>query len=195
MGFGPGYKDRVMLRTLPLTRALVASGLVVASTLAVAGQGRPKPVVAALVETNGIHAGVPTRVALKVTLPEDLHVQANKPRDPLLIPTVLTITPPAGVTVTDITYPVAKDFQLQGQSTPLLVFDHEFVVGATVTVAASAAAGEISMPARLRYQACNSSTCFAPATEQAAWTLNVVPKATATPKQHADVFGALAKAR
>ena len=31
------------------------------------------------------------RAALRVVLPEGLHTQSNKPRDPLLIPTVLTI--------------------------------------------------------------------------------------------------------
>ena len=35
----------------------------------------------------------------KVSLPEGLHTQSNKPRDPLLIPTELTIDAPAGVTV------------------------------------------------------------------------------------------------
>ena len=38
-------------------------------------------------------------------LPEDVHVQAHKPRDPSLIPTVLTLEAPPGVTVDAINYP------------------------------------------------------------------------------------------
>ena len=40
--------------------------------------------------------GGQVRAALKVSLPEGLHTQSNKPRDPTLIPTVLTIDPHRG---------------------------------------------------------------------------------------------------
>ena len=60
---------------------------------------RPKADVTPLTEAAGARGGTTARVALKVSLPEGLHTQSNKPRDPLLIPTELTIDAPAGVTV------------------------------------------------------------------------------------------------
>src|SRR5262249_32915165 len=55
------------------------------------------------------------RVALKVSLPEGLHTQSDKPRDPNLIPTVLTIEAPEGVTVQEIVWPPATDLKQEGQ--------------------------------------------------------------------------------
>ena len=42
-------------------------------------------------------AGSTARVALRVSLPEGFHIQSNQPRDPTLIPTVLSVEPPPGV--------------------------------------------------------------------------------------------------
>ena len=55
---------------------------------------RPRATVVALAERTTTGAGQTARLALKVSLPEGLHTQSNKPRDPLLIPTELTSTRP-----------------------------------------------------------------------------------------------------
>jgi len=46
---------------------------------------RPKADVTPLVERPTTPAGKIVRAALRVSLPEGLHTQSNKPRDPLLI--------------------------------------------------------------------------------------------------------------
>ena len=79
--------------------------------------------------------GGPVRLALKVSLPEGLHTQSNKPRDATLIPTVLTIDAPAGVTVDEIVYPAAVDLKQEGLDEPLVVFEREFLIGVQVTLA------------------------------------------------------------
>ena len=104
------------------------------------------------------------RVALQVTLPEGYHVQSNKPRDPSLIPTVLTVDAPAGVTVAEVVFPAPVDTKLVGVDQPLAVFERKFAIGVRLSVANTVAPGEIDVPARLRYQACNDTTCFAPTT-------------------------------
>jgi cytochrome c biogenesis protein CcdA/DsbC/DsbD-like thiol-disulfide interchange protein len=152
---------------------------------------RPKADVTPVVESDGVAAGATVRVALQVSLPEGLHVQSDAPRDPTLIPTLLSVEPPAGVTVDEIVYPQAQDFTMAGQAEPLAVFDRVFTVGARLTIASSVPAGDLAVPARLRYQACNDQMCFAPATADAQWTLRVVPAATRTSRQHQDVFTGL----
>src|SRR2546427_6219864 len=82
---------------------------------------RPKAEATPLVETDGVHAGSSARVALRVSLPEGVHVQADRPRDPSLTPTILALEPPAGIAVAEIVYPEPTELKL-GQQQPLVVF-------------------------------------------------------------------------
>jgi thioredoxin:protein disulfide reductase len=163
---------------------VVCGALLVAST-ASAQIRRPRAEVTPLVEHESVAAGAPLRAALKVALPEGLHTQSNKPRDPLLIPTELTIDAPATITVDEIVWPPSTDFVVAGQDKPLAVFEHEFAIGVALKVAANAPAGDITVPVKLRYQACDATICYAPATAQSQWT---VKTGTAGARQHADVF-------
>jgi thiol-disulfide isomerase/thioredoxin len=117
-------------------------------------------------------AGGKVVVTLKVKLPPDVHVQANKPRDPALIPTVLTIDAPEGVSVEKITYPAPSDFMQAGQSKPLAVLGPEFSVDVQLALGA-ASTGVLTIPARLRYQACDATLCYVPVTATTQWTVKV----------------------
>jgi thiol:disulfide interchange protein len=114
-------------------------------------------------------------VALKVSLPEGLHTQSNTPRDPNLIPTVLTVDAPAGVTVDEIVFPASTDLKQAGADQPLAVFEQTFAIGVQLSLAATVAAGDVVVPAQLRYQACDANLCYAPANAEVQWTLHVVP--------------------
>jgi DsbC/DsbD-like thiol-disulfide interchange protein len=162
--------------------------LIVPGAHANAQPSRPKADATPIVETDGVHAGSAVRLALRVALPEGVHVQSDKPRDPSLIPTSLTLDPPAGMTVTDIAFPRPTDLTLAGQKEPLAVFEQTFVVGIRVALDRGLMPGEVAVPARLRYQACDASFCFTPARENVKWTLRVVPAGTPTPAQFHEVF-------
>jgi thiol:disulfide interchange protein DsbD len=148
-----------------------------------------------LVERDAVAGGQTVRAALQVALPEGFHVQSDAPRDPTLIPTVLTVSPPEGVTVTEIVYPPSVDLRQVGIDQPLAVFERVFPIGVQLTVPRSVTGGEIVVAARLRYQACNDTTCFAPTTADAEWRLRVAPAAARSPRQHADVFDRIAFGR
>src|SRR5262245_59814702 len=152
---------------------------------------RPRAEVTPLVETNGAHAGGPVRVALKVTLPEGLHTQSNKPRDPLFIPTEVFVEPPAGVTFDEIVWPPSTDLKQEGQDQPPNVFEHEFAIGVRLTLAASVPLGDLAVPVRLRYQACDATLCYPPATAETQWAVRVVSASTTVAAEHADVFKAI----
>ena len=147
-------------------------------------QSRPKADVVPLV-------GQGARVALKVSLPEGLHTQSNKPRDPLLIPTELTIDAPAGVTVKEIVWPPSTDLKQAGQDQPLAVFEQTFAIGVQLAIAPGAAAGKLIVPAHLRYQACDANLCYPPATANVEWTLDIVAGAITTAASD-PVFGTIA---
>ncbi|MEO8677898.1 MAG: protein-disulfide reductase DsbD domain-containing protein [Vicinamibacterales bacterium] len=126
-----------------------------------------------VVETSPVRPGAAAELALKVKLPIDVHVQSDKPRDPNLIPTVLTLEAPAGVKVESITYPKASDLKQKSGGPPLAVFGSEFTINVKVSVAATIGEGDLTLPAKFRYQACNESLCFPPATATTQWTLKV----------------------
>ena len=173
----------------PRSRAgLVAVACLLTSYGIGAQMQRPQATVLPIVETSGVHPGTTARVVLKVSLPGSLHVQSNRPRDPLLIPTVLTIEPPDGVVLSGTAYPRAIDLKQEGQAEPLAVFENTFAVGAELAIAANTPPGSLRVPARLRYQACDDKLCYPPATAQVEWTLQIVPSATALTRGHADVF-------
>jgi thiol:disulfide interchange protein DsbD len=148
----------------------------------------PRATVTTLLEGDGVAAGSSARVALKVVLPEGLHANSNKPRDESLIPTVLTVTPPEGITVAEIVYPQPSDLNQRGVPQPLSVYEREFLIGVRLDVAPGTPAGEMTVPAGFRYQACDETMCYIPVRAQVEWKLRVVPAGTRIAPANADAF-------
>jgi thiol:disulfide interchange protein DsbD len=164
---------RVFVRTSSLRGALVA--LIIGTSAAVplvAQSQRPRAEVTAFAEPRAVDATT-TRVGLKVSVPEGLHTQSNKPRDPNLIPTELNVDVPEGVSVDEIVWPPATDLKQVGQDQPLAVFEREFLVGVRLHLASPPKSGELKIPGSLRYQACDANLCYAPATARFEWTVPV----------------------
>jgi thioredoxin:protein disulfide reductase len=174
-------------------RALIATiaVLLASSQIAVAQLRGVKADLTPLVESETV-AGSPVRAALQVRIPDRFHVQSDAPRDPTLIPTVLTVDAPEGIKVTEIVFPEASEFAQIGQAQPLLVFEHEFAIGVQFDVAATMPAGRINVPGRLRYQACDDKLCYAPVTADVVWPLTIVKGGAQSPRNHAEVFNAIA---
>ena len=177
-GVGTSPSVRASLRVIRFRRVTVMrrSLLVLAFVLLAAGVARAqfRGVTAALapvVAQPAAHAGDRVRVAVTVTLPPEFHVQSNTPRDPSLIPTVLTLE---GAEVVEVVYPPARDFKMVDIPVPLAVYPHEFAVGAEIALPRNAAPGSLPIKGRLRYQACNDRVCFAPTNADVAWTIDVV---------------------
>ena len=127
------------------------------------------------VEQQAIQPGQTVTLVLGVELPENMHVQSDEPRDPFVIPTLLTFTLPEGVTVEEITYPESTDWLLEGWDEPLAVFEHEFTIAVRLSLDADVSPGEIVVAGSLLYQACDDRVCFAPATAAVEWRMRVEP--------------------
>lgn len=156
-----------------MKRFLALAFVILASVVAGAQPSRPKAELTPLVE-GPARAGATVRLALKVTVPEGLHTQSNKPRDPLLIPTTIKIDPPADVRVDEIVWPPAIDLKQLTADQPLAVFEREFLIGVTAAIAKTEPAGDIRVPGKLRYQACDVNLCYPPVTADVSWTVHVV---------------------
>jgi thioredoxin:protein disulfide reductase len=178
----------------PLDRRLgillfIAVLIIAAGAVGRAQLRRPTAGVVPLLESENAPAGSTIRAALQVSLPEGLHVQSNAPRDPLLIPTVLTIEPPAGVSVDEIVYPPTTDLKQIGSDQPLAVFEREFTVGVRFSVSRDVRPADVKVPGHLRYQACDSEMCYPPATAEAEWTMHIVAAGSAVAHgAHSEIF-------
>jgi DsbC/DsbD-like thiol-disulfide interchange protein len=184
--------EELLARSLAVVIAVVG---VVATYVDSAAQVRPAATVNVVVDADGVRPGASARVALRVSLPDGVHVQSNRPRDPLLIASTVTPTLPEGVSLVETVFPPAVDFRQSGASEPLSVFDQTFVIGLKLAVAPSVAPGDVNVPIRFRYQACNDRTCFAPLREEIATVLHVVPAGVTPRPQFGDLFAALHFAR
>ncbi|MEO8680150.1 MAG: thioredoxin family protein [Vicinamibacterales bacterium] len=175
-----------------MTGILVAACVLLATVTGVA-QSRKVPLdLAPLVGSDGTPAGTEARLALGVGLPDGFHVQSNQPKDPNLIPTVLTIEAPPGWSVAEVVFPPAVDLKQEGSPEPLKVLEQHFNIGVRLTTAAGTPPGDVVVPARLRYQACNDKMCFAPTTVPVQWTLHMVAAGAAVTPANADIFGKIA---
>ncbi len=174
-------------------RGLVAVLMVVLALPAVASaQLRRIPAEIEPIVESAAPAGGAVRAALAVTLPEGFHVQSNKPRDASLIATEVMVDAPAGIEVREVVFPDAEDFVQEGLPEPLLVFDRVFTIGVQLAVAPGTPAGDVVVPVRLRYQACDDKMCYAPSNARAEWTIPVVATGTNVTPQRADVFAGIA---
>ena len=154
--------------------------------------GPPPAEVTSLLATEGVQAGTTVRAAIRVSLPDGLHTNANKPRDPLLIPIVLTVDPPTGVSVEEIVYPEPTDLAQQGIEELLAVYEQEFLIGVVLTTASDVPLGALVVPASLRYQACDERVCYAPTTVSSDWTLEIVSAGEAVTALETEAFATIA---
>ena len=178
------------MRQVPRVLLLVLTLAAVATPAA--QQGPPlTATLTPLVESDAIRAGSTVRLAMRVVLAPELHVQSNTPADPGFIATVLTVEPPAGMTVEELVYPAASELKQAGLDAPLSVYEHDFVIGVRLKVAPTVAPGTVVISARVRYQACNDRVCFRPITAVEPWVVRIVAADAAVTPQHQDVFAAI----
>jgi len=162
-----------MIRRRSIALPLLALLAVLAGASTPGAQARPKPELTPTADPARVRPGTSAKLRLKVALPEQIHIQSNKPRDEAFFPTALVLTLPPGLTVTSTTYPPAVDLKQEGQDAPLAVFEKTFTVTATVAVAASVKPGELVVPGRFDYQACDDKVCYRPIKTAVTWTLTV----------------------
>ena len=164
---------------MPKNRVVVAPLCFLVASLSLSGVSasaqlrQPTAELTPTVEQRTTQPGQTVTLVLRVELPENIHVQSDEPRDRFVIPTLLTVTPPEGVAVEEITYPEATDFILEGQEEPLAVFGHEFTIDVRLALEADLSPGEIVVPGSLLYQACDDRVCFVPATAAVEWHMDV----------------------
>jgi len=99
-------------------------------------------------------------------IPSGLHVQSSKPLDKFLIPTKLEIEAPQGVKVSAPMYPRAVMRNLKFSKGRVAVYEGRAQIRFNVAIPANFNGNSAELKGRLRFQACNDESCFAPVTRE-----------------------------
>ncbi|MEI6914023.1 MAG: cytochrome c biogenesis protein CcdA, partial [Armatimonadota bacterium] len=138
-----------------------------------------------------IAPGETTRVAFRLKVLKNYHIQSNKPTDPALIPTELAVKAPAGIIVSDISYPAPRMESFEfAQGKKYAVFADGAVIVADVAASKSANPGLLDIRATLSYQGCNQQQCYPPQEATAAVRIGIGTKSS--PPENDDYFTASA---
>jgi thiol:disulfide interchange protein DsbD len=102
-----------------------------------------------------------SQAVAEVTIAAGWHINAHEPRDAFLIPTTLDVSPPQGQTTGAVNWPSPVERTLAfSPGKPLLLYEGTVKLTAPLTGSGGAA----PLQARLRFQACNDTTCLPPRT-------------------------------
>jgi len=177
-------------RSSHYTIALLALVVLCAPRAAVAQRGPTRIELTPGYETDATHPGARYRMVVDVQLDEGYHVNSEAPLDPFLIPTELYVAQPEGFTVAALAYPEAIPFDQIG-NIQLVVFEERFRIGVAVDVSEDVAPGAYVLPARLKYQSCDESTCYAPTSADFEFRVVVAPASQALGPPREDLFAGL----
>ena len=134
------------------------------------------------------HPGSRGFIAVEAKIQEGWHINSNAPLDEYLIPTVLELTPPAGVIVERIIYPEADLVKLDLSSEKMSLYHGTVFFGAAIRIAGDAAPGAYEIGAVLRYQGCNNMLCLEPAGAVQRIPIRVGTSAETTALAREDIF-------
>ena len=141
---------------------------------------------------DGAHAGTTFQIAVKAQLDPGFHVNSNAPLESFLIATELSVDPPAGMELVELAWPEPIMLSQQGAEEPLAVFEETFVIGASLALDSGIPVGTYAVPGVLRYQACDETMCYLPATAELEFPVTVVPATHTVTATHTELFATLA---
>jgi DsbC/DsbD-like thiol-disulfide interchange protein len=137
---------------------VLASGLIFAQ--------RPVPkarVMAAPIDTITVKQGGSAPVQMQFEVAPGYHINSNKPKSELLLPTVVSLDVPTNVSVAKMAYPTGEELTFPfSPDEKLSVYTGDFTVKALVMAAKATPKGTYRVHGNLRYQACDNRACYPP---------------------------------
>lgn len=142
---------RLLLAALLLSGVTRAQGI-----LGMPGSAAAKGHVAYASEVTEVAAGKPVFIELRFHVDPGYHVNSHKPASEYLVPTALKLKDVPNIKVLEQEYPKGSAFRV-GEET-LDVYQGEFRVRLKIV----APKGQSTLNGTLRYQACDSQSCYPP---------------------------------
>ena len=153
-----------------------------------APQGEVK--VATFLSVDKLYPNSHFRLAVVIDVADHWHINANPANVEGLIPTTLTLQPPASIVVDRIVYPNGASTKVSWADNPVALYTGRAIIFAEGHVTADAKPGPLKLDGALRYQACNDSICVAPKNITVALETEIVPESQKPQPVHTDVFDA-----
>lgn len=120
---------------------------------------RPQDVLYLFPEQVSVAAGKDAVVEMHFKVNPGMHINSHAPREKSLIATRLIVAEGPGVKVSAVDFPAGSDYALAAlPNDKLSVYTGEFVLRAHI----EATAGQHVLQAALRYQACDTNSCYPP---------------------------------
>ena len=119
----------------------------------------PDDVVVASASKVELQAGKSAQAEVRLVIKEGFHINANPPSQ-YQIATQLTIEQSDGITAGQAKYPAALTRKFSFSEQPLAVYEKEATIQVELKTAAGASKGERTLPARVRFQACDDQVCY-----------------------------------
>ena len=109
-----------------------------------------------------VHAGENATINVYVVVKKGFHIQSHEVIDEFIVPTTLEMNTGEIITTGKYSFPPGKKFKLEGTDNYLLVYDGNFKITIPFKASEKIQKGKYPLYAKLRYQACDSRTCFFP---------------------------------
>lgn len=130
----------------------------------------PKFLKAAATAPKNVEAGKTFTVTVAITIDSPYHIQANPTKEGY-IATELEVSPIKGFKIGKVTYPKALETKIGGEA--LSVYEGKVAIKADITPDKSLKPGKVALPITLKYQGCDQTKCFPPATSKLQAIVNV----------------------
>lgn len=138
-----------------------------------------------------VHNKSELKLALKIDVHENWHINSDQPKDEFLIPTTISVKPEEKVELNLVKFPEAHDFNFAFSDKPVSVFEGTVYIGAIVKIPETLELGEHTLKVALNYQACNDQSCMPPNSIEKEITFEVVDKSTPVQQINNEVFAGL----
>ncbi len=139
---------------------------------------------------DNLHRNSELKIALKINIEENWHINSNKPNEDFLIATEVNLLAEK-FNLTDVNYPEPKELKFSFSDIPMSVYEDEILVGGIVKIPRNFELGKYSIPIELTYQACNDVTCMPPSSIVDTITISVVDNKTAVNEVNSEIFANL----
>ncbi|MDH5638208.1 MAG: protein-disulfide reductase DsbD family protein, partial [Nitrospinota bacterium] len=130
------------------------------------------------------------QTVFEVNVKDGWHTQSDKPDMEGLVATRLSVDSKSSITFGRAGYPAPVMEKFEFSEDPLPTFKGKFYVSMAGAVPEGIAPGDYNVTARLQVQACDESSCIAPAFLNAEIPIKVVPQGAAVNYTNQDVYTA-----
>jgi hypothetical protein len=132
----------------------------------------------ALSTSTSVPAGATAKPAASVKLfvdvVPDAKIRVYAPGAKDYLPVVLELSPQPGIRAGKLDYPPSQDWYFEPLKEHVPVYQAPFRLTQNVVVSAAAKSGQtLTVQGTFKYQACDDTICYNPATAPVSWTVNV----------------------